>query len=100
MILGIKQAKAEIPQDGRDRIKLIQKEMAAFMNFGSDDDESSVSEAKDAEFKKSEDKKPQLEDFPKDDVEVVVEDLDIASEKEELNPENATIEKEESVNNI
>ena len=100
MILGIKQAKAEIPQDGRDRIKLIQKEMAAIMNFGSDDDESTVSEAEDAEVEKSEDKKPQLEDFPKDDVEVVVEDLDIASEKEELNPENATIEKEESVNNI
>ena len=59
MILGIKQAKAEIPQDGRDRIKLIQKEMAAIMNFGSDDDESSVSEAEDAEVEKSEDKKPQ-----------------------------------------
>lgn len=59
LILGIKQAKKEIPKDARERIKAIQLEMADVMNFGTDSEDEidiQISEAEEQAEAEIEDK--------------------------------------------
>ena len=77
LILGIKQAKKEIPKDARDRIKAIQQEMADVMNFGSDSEDEidvQISEAEEQAEAEIEDKMEEDEKPPEvEEVEPVVE---------------------------
>lgn len=92
LILGIKQAKKEIPKDARDRIKAIQQEMADVMNFGTDSEDEidvidvQISEAEEQAEAEIEDK---IEDEQKppevEEVEPVV----------EVEPEEQKVEEEE-----